>query len=132
MDVVRAAAHWASTWERSWAGRDAAAIHALYAADATYRSHPHRDPEERSGLDYVTRMFEEESSIECRFGEPVAAGDRAAVEWWATYIEDERRITLSGATVLHFDADGLVIDHVDYFVEAEGRIEPFDGWGSRS
>jgi hypothetical protein len=37
-------------------------------------------------------------------------------------------ITLAGATVLRFDADGLVVDHVDYWVQSQGRTVPYDGW----
>jgi hypothetical protein len=31
--------------------------------------------------------------------------------------------------VLRFDGDGLVVEHVDYWVEGEDRIAPFSGWG---
>src|SRR5439155_19903307 len=81
------------------------------------------------GLGYAGRQFDLEDSIECRFGTPIAGGDRAVVEWWASWVEDERELTLAGATVLRFDAHGLVADHLDYWVEVEGRVEAFPGWG---
>jgi len=129
MDAREAAQRWARTWERAWPAKAAEAIAALYADGATYRSHPMRDPEEGSALGYVRRQFAVEDALECRFGTPIAAGDRAAVEWWASWVEDERELTLAGATVLRFDAHGLVVDHLDYWVEVEGRVEAFPGWG---
>ena len=129
MDVQEAARRWAQTWERAWPAKDADAIAALYADGAVYRSHPMRDPEPGSALGYTGRQFTLEDSIECRFGTPIAAGDRAAVEWWASWVEDERELTLAGATVLRFDGDGKVLEHVDYWVERDGRLAPFPGWG---
>lgn len=129
MDVLEAAIRWAQTWERAWPAKDADAIAALYAESAVYRSHPMRDPEEGGALGYTGRQFALEDAIECRFGTPIAAGDRAAVEWWASWVEDERELTLAGATVLRFDGDGLVLEHVDYRVERDGRLWPFTGWG---
>ena len=129
MDAEVAARRWAQTWERAWASKDAEAIAALYAPGAMYRSHAMRDPEPGGALAYTQREFALEDAIECRFGTPVAAGGRASVEWWASYVEDGRELTLAGATVLQFDAEGLVVDHLDYWVEADGRGPPFEGWG---
>jgi hypothetical protein len=112
------------------AWRDAGAIASVYAEGATYRSHPMREPEPGSALGYVSREFAREDRIECRFGSPIASGDRAAVEWWATWVEDGRHVTLAGATVLRFDEVGRVVEHVDYWVERDGRIEPFATWGA--
>jgi len=115
VDTQAAARRWAQTWERAWATKDAEAIAALYAPGAIYRSHPMRDPEPGGAFAYTQREFALEDSIECRFGTPVAAGGRASVEWWASYVEDGRELTLAGATVLQFDAEGLVVDHLDYW-----------------
>ena len=30
--------------------------------------------------------------------------------------------------MLRFDDDGKVVDHRDYWNQAEGRIEPYPGW----
>jgi hypothetical protein len=130
MDTQEAARRWARTWERAWPAKDGAAIAALYAEDATYRSHPMRDPEPGGASAYVQREFAAEDSIECRFGEPMAGGDRAVVEWWASWVEKGRELTLAGATVLRFDQEGQVVDHVDYWADGEGRIPPSAGWGS--
>jgi nuclear transport factor 2 (NTF2) superfamily protein len=128
VDTERAARRWAETWERAWPAADVDAIAELYAPDAVYRSHPLRDPVEGSARGYVERQFAREEAVRCRFGAPVASGERAAVEWWASWVEDGRALTLAGATVLRFDARGLVVEHVDYWCEAEGRVEPFPGW----
>jgi ketosteroid isomerase-like protein len=131
MQIIDAARRWSTTWERAWMQGDVAAIVALYAADATYRSHPHREPEHGGALGYVSRTFAEESEVWCRFGESVVDTGRAAVEWWASFDELGDVITLSGVTLLRFDHHGLVIDHVDYWTQADGRVAPYDGWGGR-
>ena len=77
---------------------------------------------------YLTENFGAEQEIECWFGEPIAEGDRAAVEWWATWVEAGQRLTLAGMTRLRFDSSGLVIDHRDYWNQVERREPPFAGW----
>ena len=130
MDVVVVARRWAETWERAWAGKDVEAIVALYAEDAVYRAVPFRAPD--LGVAGVRRYLEEnfavEEGVECRFGEPVASGDRAAVEWWASWVEDGEELTMTGTTVLRFDARGLVVDHRDYWNQREGLEPPYHGW----
>jgi hypothetical protein len=69
-----------------------------------------------------------EADVECRFGEPIASGDRAAVEWWGSWVEDGKTLTLAGTSVLRFDADGRVVDQRDYWNEVEGREPPYGGW----
>ena len=39
-----------------------------------------------------------------------------------------RPLTMAGVTILRFDADGLVVDHRDYWNQSERREPPFDGW----
>ena len=50
------------------------------------------------------------------------------MEWWASWIENGRPLTLAGSTFLRFDADGLVVDHRDYWNEVERREPPYAGW----
>jgi hypothetical protein len=45
-------------------------------------------------------------------------------------VEEGRRVSLGGVTVLRFGAGGLVREHLDYWVEDEGRREPPPGWGA--
>jgi hypothetical protein len=130
VDVEAAARRWRDTWERSWRKREIEPIVALYAEGVPYRALVFREPDRGiAGVRrYLTENFGVEEEIECWFGEPIAAGDRAAVEWWATWIEAGERLTLAGATVLRFDADGLVVDHRDYWNQVERREPPFEGW----
>ena len=131
MDVAAAARAWAHTWRAAWPARDEDAVVALYADDAVYRSHPFREPHRgQDGVrDYVRQSFAEEADVECWFGEPVAAGNRAAVEYWAVLQEAGREVTLAGTTVLRFRSDGLVEEHRDCWTMQDGRLPPPPGWG---
>ena len=130
MNTDDAARRWAETWKRAWPAGDTDAIAALYTDDATYRALAFRAPDH--GLAGVRRYLETnfavERETECWFAEPLVAGDRAAVEWWGTWVEQEQRLTLAGATFLRFDDAGRVVDHRDYWNQVERREPPYDGW----
>ena len=130
MDAEAAAQRWADVWSSAWPAQDVGAIVALYADNAVYRALAFREP--GLGLAGVRRYLDEnfaaESELECWFGEPVVSGDRAAVEWWGTWVEQGERLTLAGATLLRFDEDGRVVDQRDYWNEVERRETPYDGW----
>ena len=112
MDTRLAAQRWAEAWEHGWSHHDAAAIGALYAEGAFWQQHPFRDPEPG----YLARVFAEEESAQCQFGEPIVDGDRAAVPWTAqTKLTDGDSEDLVGVSVLRFGADGLVVEHRDYW-----------------
>lgn len=130
MDVLLAARRWAETWRRAWPDKESQRIAALYAKGASYRSSPFDQPEVGGALAYVERQFAVEEAVECQFAEPIAAGDRAAIEWWASFIEAGQATTLAGVTVLRFDAEGLVVDHLDYWLQGNGRTAPYAGWGA--
>lgn len=130
MRPPEAAARWARVWRDAWEARDAGAIVALYAPGCRHWSAPFRDP--GIGPDgvraYLDRVFGEEREILAWFGTPVVEDDRAAVDWWATLVENGREITLAGISVLRFDRDGQVVEQRDAWNEAEGRIEPPTEW----
>jgi SnoaL-like domain len=130
LETEAAARRWRDTWERAWPARDVDAIVALYSDEVPYRALAFREPD--MGLAgvrrYLEREFGVEDDVECRFGEPVVGGDRAAVEWWASWIENGQEVTLAGATFLRFAAEGLVVDHRDYWNEVPRRERPFEGW----
>jgi SnoaL-like domain len=132
VDTASAARRWAETWKRAWPARDSEAIVALYADGARYRALAFREPD--LGLagvrGYLEREFGVEEGIECRFGEPIVSGDRAAVEWWASWVEGGAPLTLAGSTFLRFDAEGKVIDHRDYWNQVERREPPYERWSS--
>jgi ketosteroid isomerase-like protein len=122
---------WLEGWSKGWATADPEPIGALYADDAVFRSHPFREPHVgRAGAhEYAHFAFEEEETVEFRFGEPIVDGDRAAVEYWAILRSDGKDHTLLGVAVLRFGPDGLVVSQRDYWSIEEGRREPPEGWG---
>ena len=130
MNADAAARRWAATWERAWPAKDVEAITALYADSVLYRALVLREPER--GVEgvraYLQREFAVEQNIECRFGEPFACGNRAAVEWWASWSEADEDLTLAGVTLLRFDDDGQIVDHRDYWNQVDRRAPPFAGW----
>ncbi len=123
MKTDDAARAWVAGWTAGWERGDADAIGALYAEDAIFRSHPFRDPE-RSPRDYALRAFADEELVECRFGEPIVAGERAAVEYWAILAADGEEETLAGCALIRFGADGLVVEQRDYWSMQPGRAQP--------
>jgi hypothetical protein len=130
MDAEAAGRRWADTWSQAWPKRDAEAIVALYAESVVYRSPPFRPPDlGLSGVRrYLNEEFPAEDDIECWFGKPIASGDRAAVEWWASWIEQGQELTFAGVTVLRFDERGKVIEHRDYDNHVEQRQRPYAQW----
>jgi ketosteroid isomerase-like protein len=125
------ARRWAEGYERAWRAADPEAAAALYAPDAHYRSEPFRDPHPgREGVAAYTRgAYATEADQDPRFGTPFAAATAAAVEWWATLLEERRPATLIGTSLLTFTPDGLVAAARDYWFLEDGRHQPFEGWG---
>jgi len=102
----------------------------VYARDAVFRSHPFRDPQ--PPLEYARWAYdEEEGEPEIWIGEPLVAGDRAVVEWWAVVIENGELVSLAGASFLRFDLDGQVAEQHDYWGTAPGRTPPWNGWDAK-
>jgi ketosteroid isomerase-like protein len=126
VNAARAARDWAGAWERAWPLADVEAIAALYAPQALFYSHPFR---ERQGpAEYARWAFEDQAEAECRFGEPVVEGDRAAVAWWGVITARDGSVeTVAGTSLLRFDEDGLVIEQRDAWAGREGRHE-LPGW----
>jgi SnoaL-like domain len=118
-----AAEAWVEGWKKGWEFADADVIGALYAPDAVFRSHPFREPE-RSARDYALRAFGDEELVECRFGEPVVNGDRAAIEYWAILSVADAEETLAGIALIRFGSDGRVVEQRDYWSMQPGRTEP--------
>jgi hypothetical protein len=126
----RAARNWAEVWQRSWPLADARAIATLYAPGAVFYSHPFR--ERQSPEEYVRWAFEDQLEAECRFGEPVVEGDRAAIAWWGVITSRDRSVeTIAGTSLLRFDENGLVIEQRDAWGERKGRHE-LPEWAARA
>ncbi len=127
MDGEQAARRWADGWASAWAAHDPDAVAALYADDAVFFSHPFREPQRPR--EYAVWAFaDEDELIESRWSEPIAVGNRAAVEWWAIVRTGERIETIAGVSVMRFREDGLVTEQRDYWAMQEGRREPGRGW----
>jgi ketosteroid isomerase-like protein len=120
---VAAAQRWVDVWTSAWPAADVDAIAALYAPEAVFYSHPFR--ERQSPREYVVWAFGDEDLVACRYGEPVVAGDRAAVDWWAVLRskEDGSLLSIAGTSLLRFGADGRVLEQRDAWGEATGRRE---------
>ncbi len=112
MDTRDAAQRWAQVWQRGWQEHDAAALAGLYAEGAFWQQHPFRDPEPG----YLARVFAEEESAQYQFDTPVVDGDRAAVRWSAqSRLADGGTENRAGVSLLRFSADGLVLEHRDFW-----------------
>lgn len=130
MDTRDAAQRWRRTWEDGWPRGDVDAVAALYAPTCQYRALAFRQPEEGAtgARHYLHANFTAEEEVTCRFNEPIVCDGRAAVEWWASWVEQGRTLTMAGVTLLGFDQDGLVLDQRDYWNDVDGRREPYRGW----
>jgi SnoaL-like domain len=114
-------------WERGWREHDVDAIAALYAEGAVHYSAPFR---KRGDLRaYVEWAFSDEQRADVWFGEPIVAGDRAAVPWWAVSTTTGGDESLAGVSMIRFDADGLVTEQLDYWNMEPGRHEPHGHFG---
>jgi ketosteroid isomerase-like protein len=127
IDTAAAAKRWADEWARGWREHDSKRVAALYADGAVFRSAPFRDADDPRR--YSDWAFADEDAVECRFGEPVVFGERAAVEYWAVIESGGREQTLAGIALLRFASDGLVVEQRDYWHMEDGRQEPFPEWG---
>jgi hypothetical protein len=124
-----AARAWVDAWDRAWRAKDETELAPVYADDVVYRSHPDRDPQ--PPLDYARSAFADEGDdLELSWGEPLVAGNRAAVEWWAALTESGDLVTLAGTSWLTFGNDGRVIEQHDYWTITPGRAAPWKGWGA--
>ena len=60
-------------------------------------------------------------SAECRFGQPIVDGDRAAVEWWGAITTRSGEVeTIPGVSLLQFDEEGLVVEQRDVWASQLG------------
>jgi SnoaL-like domain len=131
MNPAAAADRWARVWREAWEAQDSDAIVALYAPEARFSTEafrvPYRGPD--GVRTYVAQAFAEEREPQVWVGAPIVAGDRAAIEWWATVIENDIPITLAGVSIIRFDDQGLVTEQWDSWNQGDGLQEPPNGWG---
>lgn len=122
---------WLAAYGRAWRECDADAVARLFAEEGVYRSHALRQPHvgREAIRAYWRRAAGPQEALDLRFGEPIVSGRRAAVEWWATYLEEREERTLVGILYLVFDDAGLCRELREAWIEEPGRREPYDGWG---
>ncbi|HEU5278872.1 MAG TPA: nuclear transport factor 2 family protein [Gaiellaceae bacterium] len=129
MDAEDAAGAWVAAWDSAWRRKDERLLEPVYAEGAVHRSHPDRQP--HSPVEYARGAFAEEGDdLELWWGEPLVAGNRAAVEWWASVTEEGEMVTLAGTSWLTFGDDGRVVEQHDYWTITPGRAAPWPGWGA--
>jgi hypothetical protein len=123
---------WLSAYRDAWLQRDANAASALFTDDGTYAEQPYQEAfvGPASVRDYWARVTATQSNIEMRYGTPISVGNRTAVEWWTTLVNDGVPITLAGAFILTFDGSGLCRSLREYWQFIEGGHEPKPGWGT--
>jgi len=124
---------WLDEYARAWRDADAERVVSLFTEDAVYRSHPLRDP--HVGHDGIRAYWEwatgTQQDVVIDFGTPVAAGARAAVEWWAQLRADGEEVTLPGILFLRFGTDGRCEELRETWHYETGRREPpRSGWGT--
>jgi hypothetical protein len=128
MNADAAAGRWIDAWSRAWRALDAELLQPIYTPETVHRSHPFREP--GNPIDYARwALAEEEAEPEVWMGEPVVAGDRAAIEWWAVVTENGKEVSLAGTSIVRFGGDGRAVEQTDYWGQTEGRSGPFKGWG---
>jgi ketosteroid isomerase-like protein len=124
-------AEWIEAYGRAWREGDADAAAALFTEDAVYRAHPLREPHRGKDeiRDYWSGATGRQADLDLRFGTPIVAGERAAVEWWAQMWSDGEEVTLPGILYLRFAGDGLCEELREAWHAEPGRQAPPDGWG---
>jgi nuclear transport factor 2 (NTF2) superfamily protein len=135
MDLER----WIGEYSRAWREKDPAVVAALFTDDASYRSSPtgvaHVGRE--AIMAYWCRATATQADLDLRFGVPVAAGDRVAVEWWAVMRDPGWRpdaasewVTLPGCLILRFATDGRCSELREYYNPVLGEAIPApSSWG---
>jgi hypothetical protein len=131
VDTEAAVRAWIDAWRRGWVDGDPDLVAERYAPEAVLRSHPFREPYlgTDGARDYARAALEGEEDVTTWFGEPVVTDDRAAVEYWATLLEEGEPVTIAGTSMLRFGADGRVVEHRDYWSIEPGGRGPPEGWG---
>jgi hypothetical protein len=130
---------WLRALGDAWEQRDPDAAAALFTEEATYRTDPHSPPHRGYGAirAYWAGEVAGQRDVRVRFGRPLVAGDRVAVEWWTTLRDggwgperDDDAVTVAGTVLLRFAADGRCADLREIWSARFGAAgEPPPGWG---
>jgi SnoaL-like domain len=122
MDAREAARRWIAAWSAAWPAADPEPLAAVYDDTAVFHSHPFRP--RQSWRAYAEWAFADQAAAECRFGDPLAQRDRAAVDWWGVITAKDGSVeTVAGTSLLRFGADGRVVEQRDAWAGEAGRHE---------
>jgi SnoaL-like domain len=102
----------------------------------TGQTPPHRGSEQIRR--YWQRATLTQRDLDLRFGQPIVAGNRAAVEWWAVMRDadwgphrQDDAVTLPGCLLLRFTSQGLCAELREYWNADFGRhVPPPPAWGT--
>ncbi|MGC4404732.1 nuclear transport factor 2 family protein [Methyloversatilis sp. MC4-4] len=103
---------------------------ALYADDAHFRD-PFNDVRGRAAVARIFgHMFEQVEAPRFEVHSAMSDGDAAWLEWTMHFVMRGRAQTIVGATRLRFDAQGLIVEHRDYWDAAQELYEKLPLIGS--
>lgn len=122
---------WVNEYFRCWRAKDADAVADLFTEDALYRASPFREPYlgKAAIMDCWKRATAPQIGISIETGVPVCDGNRASVEWWATWTSDENPVTLPGCLMLRFAEDGRCEELREYWQSEKTTKKRPTGWG---
>ena len=122
---------WLERYRQAWIARDAEAAGPLFTEDAIYREQPFQAAfVGRAAItEYWRTVTASQTSVELRYGRPIADGNRVAVEWWANLETTGGPLTLAGEFLLRFADSGECRELREYWVLTQARVEPPRGWG---
>jgi hypothetical protein len=123
---------WLEAYGRAWREADENAVAEIFTEEGIYRSHPFREPHVGSEAirAYWRRACGPQEEVDLRFGRPIAAGSRAAVEWWANWHEGGEQRTLAGVLYLRFADDGRCQELREAWHLEPAQLDPPEGWGA--
>ena len=122
---------WIEEYRLAWENMDSDAAAALFTPDATYRDNIFEDHHrgQQGVRSYWESVTAPQSDVRVLMGRPFVDGSRVAVEFWATMKYAGEETTLPGCLLLEFDDKWQCRALREYWVTAEGLVEPPTVWG---
>jgi len=121
---------WVAEYFRCWLEKDANGLAELFAEDALYAVNPFRDPIAGRGAirDYWNRATARQGVLRVMSAPPLCDGDRAAVEWWASWVTDGMPTTLRGCLLVRLTWDGKCEELCEYWHSEKATVPAPRGW----
>jgi ketosteroid isomerase-like protein len=123
---------WLDRYVAAWQSYDRAAIGDLFAADATYRYHPHDEGDDVvRGRDAIVSSWvepegsaserDEPGTYDAKYEAYAVDGDRAVAVGWSRYFKDASQSTVErtydNVFLMRFDDDGRCKEFTELFME---------------